>query len=381
MIRPRSEYPQSLHVASVMLILALLVIFMYVASGILIPIAFGALFALLLFPLCKFFEDNGFHRILAISLTLLVVLLVLTGLIVLLSRQIAGFIEVLPNLADRIEKKLEDLQWFLFKNFNIQLNAKEGLLQTSLSKFMDSGVVLLQGTISTFGVIFNIVGLVPVYIFLFLLYRTAFRDFILFVSPVERHRTLSRVLQQIQRVVQNYVIGLFTVMAIIAVLNSTALFIIGVDYAIFFGFFAAFLMIIPYIGLIIGSLLPALFCLLTHDSPWDALAVICALGFIQFLEGNFITPRITGNKVQVNALAAIIALVVGGAIWGTAGLIIFMPFVAILKVIFDNVEFLKPYGVLLGTDLIESDPKSVRIKYFIPKRPLKIAASKRKKRK
>jgi predicted PurR-regulated permease PerM len=287
---------------------------------------------------------------------------------------------VLPDIADRIEHKLEDLQWFLFKNFNIQFNAKDGLLKNSLSRFTDSGVVLLQGTISTFGVIFNIVGLVPVYIFLLLLYRTAFRDFILFVSPVERHRTMSRVIEQIQRVVQNYVIGLFTVMAIIAVMNSVALFIIDVKYAIFFGFFAAFLMIIPYIGIFIGSLLPALFCLLTHDSPWDALAVICAMGFIQFLEGNFITPRITGNKVQVNALAAIIALVVGGTIWGMAGLIIFMPLVAILKVIFDNVDYLKPYGVLLGTDLIESDPKSMRIKYFIPKRPLKIAASKRKKK-
>jgi predicted PurR-regulated permease PerM len=380
MIRPQSDYPQSLHVASVMMILALLVAFMYFAAGILIPIAFGALFALLLYPLCKFFEDNGFHRIFAITLTLLVVILFITGLVVLLSRQIAGFIEVLPNIADRIERKLEDLQWFLFKNFNIQFDAKDGLLKSSASKFMDSGVVLLQGTISTFGVIFNILGLVPVYVFLLLLYRTSFRDFILFVSPVERHRTLSRVIQQIQRVVQNYVIGLFTVMAIIAVMNSAALFIIGVDYAIFFGFFAAFLMIIPYIGLIIGSLLPAVFCLLTHDSPWDAVAVIGAMGFIQFLEGNFITPRITGNKVQVNALAAIIALVVGGALWGTAGLIIFMPFVAILKVIFDNVDFLKPYGVLLGTDLIENDPKSMRIKYFIPKRPLKIAASKRKKK-
>src|SRR3954462_3321110 len=105
MIRPQSDYPQSLHVASVMLILALMVAFMYFASGILIPIAFGALFALLLYPLCKFFEDNGFHRIFAISLTLLIVISFIVGLIVLLSRQIAGFIDVLPDIAERVQKK------------------------------------------------------------------------------------------------------------------------------------------------------------------------------------------------------------------------------------------------------------------------------------
>jgi predicted PurR-regulated permease PerM len=252
---------------------------------------------------------------------------------------------------------MDNFEWFIFKNFNIQLDLRGNLLQNSLTKFMDSGVVLLTGTISSFLGFLNIFGLIPVYVFLFLLYRNAFHDFFLFVMPIERHRTVKKILYQVQKVVQNYIIGLVTVMFIIGIINSFALYIIGLNYALFFGFLAAFLTIIPYIGIFIGSLLPAIYALLTKDSSLYAVAVIGSFGFVQFLEGNFITPRITGNKVKVNALAAILALVVGGWLWGAAGLIIFMPLIAIIKVLFDNIPSLRPYGVLLGTEIYDGDVK------------------------
>lgn len=342
-------------IAAYMIIAALCLVFLHWAKVVLVPLSFAAIISMLLYPLCKFLEKNGIPRILAIVLTFIIVLSLLTGLIYLLSRQIYSFAQNLPNVADSLNEKLDDLEWFLFKNFNIQIGSSTTLVQNSVSKFMDSGIVFVTGTISTFLEVFNFLGLLPIYVFLILMYRTAFKDFCMFVTPIEKHKVVKRVLVQIQKVVQNYVAGLFTVMLIVAILNTTALFIIGVDYAIFFGCFAALLMVIPYLGMFMGALLAALYSLLTKDSPVTCLTIIGSMLFIQFLEGNFITPKITGNKVSINPLAAVLALVAGGFMWGMAGLIISLPVVAMLKVILDNIYSLKHLGFLLGTEIYRGD--------------------------
>jgi predicted PurR-regulated permease PerM len=328
------------------------------------PLAYAALISLLLYPLVRFFEHNGFNRVLAILFTFLLATMILIGIIALLSTEIYRFINNLPDIAGKFDDLLDKLEWYLYKNFNVQIGPRASLVQNSLTKFMDSGVVFLQGTISTFLSVFNFIGLVPVYVFLLLLYRTSFKAFFMFVTPIEQHRNVTRILYQIQKVVQNYIIGLLTVMAIVAVLNVTVLLSLGIDYAVFFGVLAASLMIIPYLGMIIGSLLPALYAILTKDSGWYPLGVVAFMGCIQFLEGNFITPKVTGNRVKVNALASIVGLVVGGYIWGGGGLIISMPLVAILKVILDNISSTRHLGALLGTEIYSNKDS----RFFINKR-------------
>ena len=158
------------------------------------------------------------------------------------------------------------------------------------------------------------------------------------------------------------------VIGIVATLNSVGLLLLGVDYAVFFGTLAAFLLLIPYIGIMIGSLLPIVYALVTKDSPVYAVGVAGIFLFVQFLEGNFITPHIVGSKVSVNPLAAIIALILGGQLWGVAGLVLALPLTAILKVVFDNIESMKPYGYLIGEPEQTHKPK--------PKRTLKLLKSK-----
>jgi predicted PurR-regulated permease PerM len=358
MIRQKERIPAGTAVAVAMVIVVMSLAFLYVAEPVLLPLVFSGVLALLLYPLCRFLENNGFPRIPAILLTMFVILCIGTGLILLLSTQIYMFVKELPDIAGKTDSMLNDLEWFLFKNFNIQISAKGGnLVQGSVTKFLDSGVFLLSGTISTFIGIFNLLGLLPIYLFLMLLYRSSFKAFCLHITAPEKHRAVIRILYQVQKVVQNYIIGLLTVMSIVAALTTTSLVIIGVDYAIFFGCFAALLMVVPYLGMIIGTLLPALYALLTKDSGWYAFAVMACFLFIQFIEGNFITPKVTGNRVKINPLAAIVALVAGGYIWGMGGLIIALPMVAILKVILINTPSVKHFGLLLGTEIYESGRK------------------------
>ncbi len=352
MIRPKYKQPLAYKVAAGMVIFTTSLILLNLARPVLMPIAFSGIIALLLYPLCRFFERNGFPRTISVLLSMFILLCIIVGLISLLSSQVYRFIEELPDLKERFADALNDFEWFLFKNYNIQVTTDPGsFFQGNANKFWDSGVVLLGGTISTLVTVFNFLGLLPFYVFLMLLYRSSFKQFLLNITAAEKHVIVMRILYQVQKVVQNYIIGLLTVMSIVAALTSISLFIIGIDYAIFFGCLAALLMVIPYLGLIIGALLPAIYALLIKDSPWYAVAIIASFAFIQFIEGNLITPKITGGRVNINPLAAIIALVAGGYLWGMGGLIISLPFVAILKVVLSNIPSLRHYGFLLGTEI------------------------------
>lgn len=137
-------------------------------------------------------------------------------------------------------------------------------------------------------------------------------------------------------------------MGIVAVLNTVGLMLMGIQYAWFFGSMASLLMLLPYIGIAIGSILPALFALATKDSALYAVGVIAWFQVVQFLEGNIITPNIVGSKVSINPLMAIIAILLGGMIFGLSGLILALPMVATLKVIFDAIPSMEPIGYLIG---------------------------------
>jgi len=352
LIRPNIKQPLANKIAVRMFIILVSILFVYFARPLLMPLAYASIIALLLYPLCRFFERNGFPRTPAALLSMFIAICILVGIIFLLSAQVYRFVGEWPELKEKFSDAMNDFEWFLFKNYNIQITTDPGsLFQGNATKFWDSGVVLLGGTISTFLAIVNFLGLLPFYVFLMLLYRTSFKEFCLNITKTDNHRVVLRILYEVQKVVQNYIIGLLTVMTIVAILTSTALFIIGIDYAIFFGCLAAALMIIPYLGLIIGALLPAIYALLTKDSGWYAVAIIASFAFIQFMEGNIITPKITGGRVNINPLAAIIALVAGGWLWGMGGLIISLPFVAMLKVVLSNVPSLRHYGFLLSTEI------------------------------
>lgn len=189
----------------------------------------------------------------------------------------------------------------------------------------------------------------PLYMFLFLLYRNFLVSFLYkATAKICRKSKLRLILKDLYKVQQNYLVGLITVMTLVGILNSLGLLALGIDYPFFFGFLAALLLLIPYIGIIIGSLLPALVAFATKDSYWYGIGVIAIFGFIQFLEGNFITPKITGSKVSLNAFISILSIILFSMLWGIPGMILALPVTASLKVIFDNSERMQPVGFLLG---------------------------------
>lgn len=343
-----NKIPLSLRISSWLLSLVLIYIILYYFKQILIPIAFATLISLLLYPFCQLLENKGINRVLSIIICLVISLLLLSSLLLIISAQLIDLSSDLPMLIGRFIELLNNIQQYIETTFHVKRTDQLEWIQQHLTGFLESGTVILGKLINATTNFITVLVLVLIYIFLFLLYRDLFKEFILRIAPAKQHSMLKAIIDQTQKVVKNYIIGLATVMLIIAILNSIGLGLLGIKYAIFFGFLAALLNIIPYIGILIGSIFPILMAILTKDSLWYAAGVIFVFGFVQFLEGNFITPRIVGSKVSINPLVAIVSLIVGGQVWGAAGMIIAIPCIAILKVIFDNVGPLKPFGLLLG---------------------------------
>lgn len=354
--QPPAEVKQSpvVHYTFLLIGLSLLVYVLHKLDDILLPIAFAGLFTLLLLPLCRRFESWGMPRILAIIVCLLLVILGLAGLVYAFGSQITQFKEELPKLQDKMIVYFDQIQQLLSQKFGIQPMSKDELIDSSLQSFKKSAGGYLGTTLNTTTAVLSNLTLVPIYIFCLLLYRDHLRQFMFrFVSPDKRTNVLHTV-DSIQSVVLAYITGLLTVIVIVAVLNAIGLLVLGVKFAIFFAVFASVLAIIPYIGILIGATIPAIITLVETGSPLKAAGVVGVFVFVQFLEGNFITPMVTGSKVSINPMAAIIALILGGELWGTPGMILSIPLTAVLKVVLDANKATEPWGFLLG-DVAEGE--------------------------
>ncbi|UYZ60282.1 AI-2E family transporter [Hymenobacter latericus] len=345
---PEIKWPPAVLYSMILLGLVLLVYSLRVLDGVLLPILFSGLLSLLLLPLCRRLEGWGMPRLLAIILCILLIFVFVAGLVYLFGSQIVQFREELPKLQVKLAEYFDQVQQFLSRKFGMQPVSKDQLIDQSIDSVKKKAGGYLGTTINTTTGVLSVLALVPIYIFCFLYYRDHLRQFLFrFVSPDKRKEALNT-LDGVQTVVQAYITGLLTVIVIVAVLNAIGLLVLGVKYAIFFAVFASVLAVIPYIGIAIGATLPALITLVETGSVPRALAVVGVFLVVQFLEGNFITPTITGSKVSINPMAAIIALILGGELWGTPGMILSIPLIAVLKVFMDAYKPLEPFGFLLG---------------------------------
>ena len=345
---PEAKLAPVVHYTFLLIGLSLLVFVLRKLDNVLLPILFAALLAVLLLPLVTRLERWKFPRIWAIIVALLVVIGALVGLFYLFGSQIMSLRDELPKLQEKSIEYFDQVQQWASVKFGYHPMSKEELIDSSMKSVKKSAGGYLGSTLSTTAGILSVTTLVPIYIFCFLYYRDHMRQFLFrFVSPDKRTGVL-HTMDNIQTVVQAYIQGLLTVIVIVSILNATGLLLLGVKFAVFFAIFASVLAIIPYIGILVGSAIPALVTLVETGSPGKAAAVVGVFMFVQFLEGNFITPMITGSKVSINPMAAIIALILGGELWGTPGMILSIPLIAVLKVVFDASKTTEPWGFLLG---------------------------------
>ena len=311
------------------------------------PFSFALILAILLNPLVNYFQRKGMKKIFAIISSMLIALLVFGGIMYFISFQIVGFSENFPILKEKFYELLKQLQVWVQAKFDISIARQVELINEALN----SSKRLVGQTVGTAVTTLALIFLLPVYIFLLLFYKPLILNFLYESFAEENSKQVADILKQTKAAIQSYMIGLLIEALIVAALNSTALLILGVKYALLLGLLGALLNMLPYIGGIIAVALPILIATVTKNGYSTQLGIIIAYIIIQFVDNNFLVPKIVSSKVQINALISILIVLLGGALWGVAGMFLSIPFVAILKIICDRVEGLRAWGKLLGDEI------------------------------
>lgn len=336
---------------------------MIIAKPLLMPLMFAVFFAILLVPVCNWLERYRIPRFLSAIVSIIITISVIVVLGFFLVSQIRGFVEDADMFADRLEELLQsaDALASTYLNTEVELNL-DNVVTLIKDYFQENAASLTRGLTGAASTITTFL-LMPIFMFLILLFRDMLKTFVRKAfgrGNKQKEDKVDAIISRIKSLIQQYITGLLIVIGILAVINSTMLLIIGVDHAIFFGVFAAMLNVIPFIGPIMGSVLPVLYSLITMDSLLYPLVILLGFYIIQLFESNLFTPVIVGSKVSMNALMTLLLILIGSQIWGLAGMILFIPLGAIMKVVSDEVDSLKPYGYLLGR--VDSDKSEDRSK-------------------
>lgn len=321
-----------------------------IGGTILIPLVFSALFSFALYPIVSRLQRWGVPAALAIIITLLFVVIILGIVLFLIGAQITNFVQDIPNITQKFNNVLIFAQEYLASKFKLKADKQLSLLLDSVSQLFSAGANIIGTTISTTSSILFYLLLMPLYVFFMMYYSDIFRNFIIDLAPNHQKKLSATIMSNIKNVVQNYVGGMLMVIIIVALLNSLGFWLFGIQYAIFFGLLISLLAIIPYFGILMGAAVALVYTFLTTDSLWYPAGIVIVTSCVQFLEGNFITPFVMGSQIQVNPLVLMVMLLFGNFLWGPAGMILSVPLVAITKMVCDNIESLKPFGRLLGTN-------------------------------
>jgi predicted PurR-regulated permease PerM len=342
------KQPPVVHYTFLLIGLSLLVFILHKLDDLLLPLVYAILLSLLLMPLVTKLEKWKWPRMLAIAAAILLIIGFIAGLFTFFGSQIISLRGELPLIQTKLVALFDQQQQLLSKRFHFQPMSHDEVINSSLSALQAQSSKYLGSTLNTTLGVLSTITLVPIYIFCFLYYRDHLRQFMFrFVEPDKRTVVLHTV-DNIQNVVQGYMSGLFTVIVVVSVLNAVGLLALGVKYAIFFAIFASVLAVIPYIGITVGSIIPALLTYVETGSVTHGLLVIGVFMLVQFISDNILAPLITASKVSLNPLTAIIALILGAQLWGTPGMILSVPLSAVIKVVLDANKATEPWGFLLG---------------------------------
>ncbi|GAA4335159.1 AI-2E family transporter [Mucilaginibacter gynuensis] len=314
------------------------------------PLLFGFLFAVLLLPVCNFFERKcKLPRSAASFLSIIVFVGVIGGILYLVGSQISSLANDWPMLKTQVTQSLTSIQDWIELTFHINANKQLNYVHETTQKIMESGTAVLGTTFGAVSSLLLFYIFILIFTFFILFYRTLLFRFIMWVFDKEYSKTVFDIVENIQSILRQYILGLLLEMIVVAFIACTAFWLIGIKYAVLLGIIVGLFNIIPYIGIFTALLLSCIITFATGTIP-HTVTVGIAVVVIHAVDANFLLPVIVGSKVRLNALITFIGIIVGEMIWGLSGMFLSIPMIAIMKIIFDRVETLKPWGYILGGD-------------------------------
>ncbi|HEX8269855.1 MAG TPA: AI-2E family transporter [Flavobacterium sp.] len=349
------KFPFYAKLAFTLISLIAIVAILYIGQGIFVPILVAMLFAILLRPVGAFLTRRlRMPHIIATIISVSLMIIIVVGVFAFISFQVADMADDWDKIKTNFGIHVDNIQDMVRDRFNLTKVEQQQIVDDATKE--TGGPSIISSTLMSFtDALMNMI-LVPIYTFLLLLYRTHFMKFLAKLFTSEHHEILHDIMCKVKVSVQSYIVGLMIQMVSVSVLTTIGFMIIGLEYAILLGVIAGILNLIPYIGILIAGLLSIVASLTTSPDLSIVIGVVIVIAVTQLIDNNLLVPLIVSSKVQINAFVSIVGIITGGAIAGIAGMFLAIPVIAILKVVFDRVQPLKPWGYLMSDDL----PKTYR---------------------
>ena len=344
------QSPFYLRFTVMLLGMALLAVGLHLGRVILLPLFFSILLAILLLPVANFLQRKGVNKVVALFLTLICALSLIGTVVYFLTTQIGSFLNDIPALEKRLDELTATVQKWVRENLNITIRKQNQYLNETAEKMSNEGTGIVQMTVLTLKDIISYVVFLPVYTFLILYHKDMIKRFLIEICRRSEKDTVTEVLYESQSISQQYVMGLLIQMSIVFTLNSIGFLIGGIKYPIFLALVAALLNIVPYIGMIIANIFCIMITLVSSENTSDIFIVFGVLVGVQLIDNNVLMPLVVGSKVKLNALVIILGVLTAGALCGIAGMFLAIPGLAVMKVVFERVDTLKPWAILLGDE-------------------------------
>ena len=323
-------------------------VILYFGKTLFIPLSFSMLISFILYPVCKWMEKKGINKGIAIFLCIFGVMLFFGAVVYLLFIQVIEFSNEWQLFKIKLLETANQLSGFLVERFDISSEKQITFLKNVISNSGTQAISLLKITLYSLSESFFYLLIIPVYSILILYYRQLLVNVLYHIFPSEKKEIIREILVETIHAYYNFIKGMLLVYLIVGILNSIGLAIIGIPHPFLFGFIASILTFIPYVGIIISSLLPITVSWITFNSIWYPIGVIVVFSIVQILEAYVIFPFAVGSRLKINTLIIILVIILGGMLWGAAGMILFIPFVSIAKLIAERTEGLKTLSMLLG---------------------------------
>ena len=345
------------------LLLFIVLFFLVIYQGrlLFIPLSFGFLISFILYPVCKKLE-KFIGRIGGIFISLLMLLAFGFLLFQLLPSSFTQLQEKLVVSQDKIFIFFENLLLYLESYLGVDAAQQKTIVQQFYENLLKEIFPLVRQTISLSASSLAMLLIIPIFVGLILYYRELLVKFLLSAVPEKQVQGFKTTITQLGSTYFRFAKGMALVYLIVGTLNSIGFLAIGLPNAVYFGVLASLLTFFPYIGIMIGGLAAVIVAWTTYDSLWYPAAVVLILGVVQYLEANLIFPLTVGHQLRINPFATFIAIIIGGMVWGGAGMILFVPFAAILKILADQLEELRPLAYILGES--EDEAKKINWRFW-----------------
>ncbi|MFG4002479.1 AI-2E family transporter [Flavobacterium aquidurense] len=341
--------------AKLALILVSLISFAYIfciGKDIITPVLMAFLFAVLLVPIFTFLHSKlKFPRHLAAACCILVFAAFIIGILVFISYQVSDIANDFETIKKNANSFITDIHKFVNDKFHVSIGEQKKYLDTVTKDSVQNGKATIGSAIVSISDLLLDCTIIPIYTFLFLLYKDHFVLFLAKLVNKEDHSALKDILSQIKVSINNYILSLIFEMIVVSILTGLGLWIIGVKYFILLGLITGILNMIPYIGILIAGIITVMASLTGTPETSIILGILIVNIIVQFIDNNIIVPLIINSKVEINAFVSIMGIIIGGAAAGISGMFLAIPLLAILKIIFDRIESLEPWGYLMGNHM------------------------------